>query len=94
MTASCRDFECSLHGFLSLDLGEIECLALYPSIEFSTCVDLDDGERRLSCQHTDDFAQGAGSMYLKLIDDGGFPSIGFGKNEAAVAFASGLDGYG
>ena len=33
-------------------------------------------------------------MYLKLIDDGGFPSIGFGKNEAAVAFASGLDGYG
>ena len=94
VTASCRDFECSLHGFLSLDLGEVKGLALYPSIEFSTCVDLDDGESRLSCQHPDDFAQGAGSMHLKLIDDGSLPSIGFGKNEAAVAFTTGLDGYG
>ena len=33
-------------------------------------------------------------MHLKLIDDGSLPSIGFGKNEATVAFASGLDGYG
>ena len=33
-------------------------------------------------------------MDLKLIDDGSFPSIGFGKNEASVAFATGLDGYG
>ena len=33
-------------------------------------------------------------MYLKLIDDGCFSSIGFGKNEATLAFASGLDSYG
>ena len=43
VTASCRDFECSLHGFFVPLTSEKSKVSLYPSIEFSTCVDLDDG---------------------------------------------------
>lgn len=87
-------FQGSFDGVLTFDFVEVDVKVFVVRKEFSPCVDFGGFDGDFAAEEVDDFGDVVGSKDVEVGYDGGFLGVGFGEDDAFVAFFLGEDGDG